>query len=239
MRRVAYGSDPSQYAELWLPDGAPRGVAVVLHGGFWKAAYGAELGRRLAADLVRRDWAAWNVEYRRVGGGGGFPETLDDVHAAIEALAGQGLDLARVVTIGHSAGGHLALWAAARGRWDRWPTSVAVTQVISLAGVADLTSAHEASLGGGAVAAFLGCGPDDPAYDVADPARQLPLEVPVACVHARDDVDVPFAQSADYVARARELRATAELIEVSGGHFGVIDPASPAWARIVELLPSP
>ena len=83
----SYGDDPSQYGELSLPDGTPRGVVVVIHGGFWKAAYGVELGRPLAADLVERGWAAWNLEYRRVGNGGGTPETFDDVAAGIDLLA--------------------------------------------------------------------------------------------------------------------------------------------------------
>ena len=89
---------------------------MVIHGGFWKAAYDLSLGRPLAADLVEQGWAALNIEYRRVGNGGGVPSTLDDVRAAIATLDGRGLDLTRVVTLGHSAGGHLAAWAGARDR---------------------------------------------------------------------------------------------------------------------------
>ena len=118
-RAVVYGDDPAQFAELSLPAGdtaAP--VAVVIHGGFWRQRYDLSLGRPLAATLPARGWAALNVEYRRVGGGGGYPATLDDVSAAIDALAGvdAALDLDTVVTIGHSAGGHLAAWAATRRR---------------------------------------------------------------------------------------------------------------------------
>lgn len=236
MQRVTYGLHPSQYAELSLPDGSATGVAVILHGGFWKALYGLELGRPLAADLTARGWVTWNVEYRRVRGGGGFPETLDDVHSAIEALADTGQDLSRVVTIGHSAGGHLALWAASRARSPRWPVEVPVTHVVSLAGVADLTSAHREDLGSGAVAAFMGGGPDDPAYDLADPMRLLPTGVPVWCVHARDDVDVPFSQSAAYVSRAQAAGDEAILVDVPGGHFGVIDCESSAWRAVVGVL---
>ena len=129
---------------------APRrhtaGVVVVIHGGFWKAAYDLSLGRPLAADLVEKGWAALNIEYRRVGrhrGGGGVPSTLDDVRAAIATLDGRDLDLTRVVTLGHSAGGHLAAWAG--------HAVDAVTHVISQAGVLDLVAADRDGLGGGAV----------------------------------------------------------------------------------------
>lgn len=238
--RIAYGDDPSQFGTLFRPDGPARGTVVVLHGGFWKAAYGAELGEPLALRLADRGWAAWNLEYRRVGNGGGVPATLDDVHAGIERLAALDVDLGRVVTLGHSAGGQLAAWAAARGRFDRWAgPRVAVTDVISQAGVLDLAAADRAALGAGAVAAFVGGTVDDPAYArayrEADPSQQLPLDVPVRCVHARDDATVPLSQSESYVARATAAGAVAELIEVEGGHYGVIDVTSPAWARI-ELL---
>jgi acetyl esterase/lipase len=244
-RRVPYGDDTSQFGELTLPSGTPRGVVVVIHGGFWKAAYDLSLGRPLAADLVARGWATLNLEYRRVGppgpggtdgGAGGVPATLDDVAAGIDALAGvEGLDLATVVTLGHSAGGHLAAWAASRGRFERWAGGVAVTAVVSQAGVLDLRSADRDDLGGGAVAAFLGHppGPDD---DPADPRRQLPLDVPLWCVHGRDDDIVPIAQSEEYVAAATAAGGRAELIAVEGDHFAVIDVAGVAWASTLRIL---
>ena len=240
VERVDYGSDPSQWVELTRPTDESRGVVVVIHGGFWKAEYDASLGQPLAADLAARGWTACNIEYRRVGsglgGGGGVPETLDDVAAAIDALADvPDLDLSIVVTLGHSAGGHLATWAAARGRFDRWPEGVAVTGVISQAGVLDLTAGSEAGLGGGAVEAFVGAAPG-PAYDEVDPARQLPLDVPVWCVHGSDDLVVPLSQSSSYVDRAVAAGATAELVEVDGDHFVVIDSGSEAWTRTVAIL---
>ncbi|QBR93255.1 alpha/beta hydrolase [Nocardioides euryhalodurans] len=230
-RTLRYGEDPSQLGELTLPGGTPRGVVVVVHGGFWKSAYDLSLGRPLAASLVEEGWAAWNLEYRRVGNGGGTPQTFDDVAAGIDRLAGvDGLDTSVVLTLGHSAGGHLATWAA--GRRD---ARVPVTGVVSQAGVLDLVRADEQSLGGGAVAALLGhpAGPGDAAYD---PAQQVPLDVPVRCVHGRDDDIVPLEQSQRYVDAATAAGADATLTEVDGDHFVVIDPGSDSWRVQLDLL---
>jgi acetyl esterase/lipase len=233
--RFDYGDDPSQFGELSLPSGTPRGVVVVIHGGFWKAAYDLSLGRPLAASLVDEGWAAWNIEYRRVGNGGGSPATFDDVAAAIDKLADLGLDLSTVVTLGHSAGGHLAVWAAGRGRYDAWRPTVKVTGAISQAGVLDLVGASELGLGGGAVQALLGH-PAGPADQSVDPVQQVPLGVPVFCVHGRDDAIVPIRQSQSYVDAAVGAGAEAELVEVDGDHFVVIDSASDAWRAQLGIL---
>jgi acetyl esterase/lipase len=222
-----YGDDPSQLVELTRPTGRARGVVVVVHRGLLKAANDQSLGTPLAADQVERGWAALNIEYRRVGAGGGVPQTLDDVRAAIATLGETDLDLTTVVTLGHSAGGHLAAWAG--------HAIDAVTHVVSQAGVLDLVAADRDGLGGGAVQAFLGH-PAGPADAGVDPRQQLPLGVPVWCVHATDDDVVPISQSRDYVVAATAAGARAELVEVAGDHFVVIDPASDAWARTVELL---
>lgn len=239
-RRVRYGEDPSQFADLHLPAGTPRGVVVVVHGGFWSAGYDLSLGTPLAQALAAQGWIAWNLEYRRVGrgggGGGGVPTTLDDVAAGIDALADvdPGLDLSTVLGLGHSAGGHLAVWAAGRDRTSRWaPARVPLTGVVSQAGVLDLRAGAAAGLGGGAVQSFTGT--SQPGADV-DPVQQLPLHVPVRCVHARGDGNVPFEQSASYVAAARSAGGDAELVEVAGDHFTVIDPTSAAWTTQLELL---
>ncbi len=233
--RVAYGDDPSQFGELTLPTATPRGVVVVIHGGFWKAAYDLDLGRPLAASLAEQGWAAWNLEYRRVGNGGGRPQTFDDVSAGIDKLADLGLDLTTVVALGHSAGGHLAVWAAGRGRYDGWPSRVPVTAAISQAGVLDLVGATELGLGGGAVEALLGhrAGPAD---EDVDPLQQVPLGVPVFCVHGVDDGIVPIRQSQGYVDAALAAGGGAELVEVDGDHFVVIDPGSAAWRTQLGIL---
>ena len=208
-RTIAYGDGPSQVAELTLPAGVPKGVVVVIHGGFWKAAYDLSLGRPLAASLAEHGWAAWNIVYRRVGNGGGDPATFDDVAAAIDALRGQDLPLDRVLAVGHSAGGHLATWAASRGRFKPWRAEVVLTGVVSPPGL------HHAPL---------------------DPRRQIPLDVPVHCIHGRDDDVVPLSQSRDYVEAARAAGADARLTEVDGDHFVVIEPSSQVWTQTLEIL---
>jgi acetyl esterase/lipase len=233
---LRYGSDPDQYGELYraVNDRRP-GVVVVIHGGFWRAMWDADGGRALAADLASRGWVAWNIEYRRVGKGGGWPTTLDDVGGAIDRLAELGVDTSHVVAVGHSAGGHLAAWAAARTR-----PRVAVTAVIAQAGVLDLSTAATTGVGGTAVPDLMGGLPHDvpDRYAAADPIRQVPLGVPVVCVHSRIDDSVPFDQSETYVAAARAAGADATLIEVAGDHMSHRDPASPAWAAVVHALTS-
>ncbi|WP_231123046.1 alpha/beta hydrolase family protein [Nocardioides sambongensis] len=227
--RHAYGDHPSQYGELAVPEGTPQGVAVVVHGGFWKAQYGIEYGRPVADALLANGWTVWNIEYRRVGDGGGVPATLDDVQAAIAHLdrLDVGVEVATVpvLGVGHSAGGHLVTWAGAGGR---------LSHVISQAGVLDLRAAADAGLGGGAVEAFLGH-PAGEADREVDPIRGVPLAVPVWCVHGREDGTVPISQSADYVAAATAAGGRARLVEVDGDHFAVIDPATAAGAATLEI----
>jgi acetyl esterase/lipase len=239
----SYGSDRDNYAELSLPDDEPLGVAVVIHGGFWRAAYDASLGRDLALDLAARGWVAYNIEYRRVGRGGGWPATLQDVSDAIDSLAELDLDLSRVVAIGHSAGGHLATWAAGR---SSLPASapgssprVSLTGVVSQAGVLSLRTGAATGVGGTAIVDLLGGTPDEcpDRYDSADPVGRVPLDVPVVCVHGRDDDSVPFDQSEAYVAAAATAGAAVELVECGGGHMAHIDPGSSAWAAVVSRLP--
>lgn len=229
VQTITYGDDPSQFLELTVPtSGESRGVVVVIHGGFWRAEYDLSLGRPLAADLARRGWTAVNLEYRRVGGGGGFPETFDDVRDGIDALADiADLDTTRVVTLGHSAGGHLAVWVAGQ------TTRVPVTGAISQAGVVDLGLSIEQDLGSGATLALIGS-PDR--LPETDPMAAIPLSVPVRCVHGRSDKLVPLSQSQSYVDAAVAAGADATLTEVGGGHFVIIDPATEAWATTVDVI---
>ena len=234
--RIAYGADPAQFGELTRPArGRERGVVVVLHGGFWRARYDLANGRPLAADLAAAGFTAWNVEYRRVGAGGGWPTTAEDVAAAIDHLATLDVDASRVVAVGHSAGGHLAVWAAGRPA-----PRVTLTAVVSQAGVLDLAVAAGTGVGHTAVRDLLGGGPTErPSdYAAADPIARVPLPVPVLCVHARADDEVPYAQSEAYVAAARVAGGRAALWTVPGDHYTLIDPAHDSWRIVQEALPA-
>ncbi len=155
-----YGPDPAQFGELSLPDRPALGTVVIIHGGFWRARYNLSLGRPLAADLAARGYAAWNLEYRRAGGGGGWPSTFEDVAAGIDLLATLPADTARVVAVGHSAGGHLGVWAAGRsGLPDGAPGArprVPVTGVVSQAGVLTLADCAREGVGGTAALDLMG-----------------------------------------------------------------------------------
>lgn len=240
----AYGDHPDQVLVLHRPAGTPTGPVVVLvHGGFWREAYRADLMTPLAEDLARRGHVAVNLEYRRVGGAGGYPATLADVAAGIDHLATLD-DLAGrdVVTVGHSAGGHLAVWVAAR---HRLPAGVVGADplvrpcgAVSQAGVLDLTRATALRLGDGAVSDLLGGGPDEvpDRFAVADPARLVPVGVRLLLVQGADDTVVPPEMHRRFAAAA--IAAGDEVSEVTlpGDHLDVIDPDHPAWAAVVEAL---
>jgi acetyl esterase/lipase len=224
--RHPYGPHPDQWVDVHSAR-EPRAVVVVLHGGFWRARYGADLMERLCSDLAGRGYSAWNVEYRRVGAGGGWPSTFEDVEAATRDAAGEGLPL---VTLGHSAGGHLALWAAGRCGAD-----LAVAQ----AGVTDLRDAWDRGLSARAAGELLGGSPEEvpERYATTSPAELVPLGIRQVVVHGRHDDVVPPEMSSAYVERARSAGDDVELVECDEGHFECLDPASESWAAIVERLP--
>jgi acetyl esterase/lipase len=210
--------------DVYAPTGRRRAVVVVLHGGFWRAPYAADLMDPLCADLATRGYEAWNVEYRRVGADGGWPMTFDDVKAAVA-----GVD-EPFVTLGHSAGGHLALWLAAEGGG-----ALAVSQ----AGVVDLVEAWRLGLSRRAPEELLGGSPDEvpDRYAFASPAARLPLGVPQLLVHGRRDDTVPAEMSRTYAEQARLSGDDVELVETDEGHFECLNPASESWSAIVERLP--
>lgn len=241
--RHRYGEHPRQVADLHRPSGAgPHPVVVVLHGGYWQTPYTKLIMRPLCVDLARRGYAAFNVEYRRLGReGGGWPQTFDDVARAIDHLADPGmsaadLDLARVTLLGHSAGGQLALWAAGRAELPAGAPGaaprVAPDRVLAMAPVCDLESA------GRPARMLLGGGPAEvpERWRQADPMRRIPLGVPVAIVHAHGDETVSVRRSRQYVTVARAAGADVTLHEPAGGHRDPIDPSSAAWRIAAQWL---
>ncbi|HEX8053534.1 MAG TPA: alpha/beta fold hydrolase [Thermoleophilaceae bacterium] len=231
--RHSYGGSRSQRADLYVPDGAgPHPVVVLLHGGYWRSKYGKSLMRAVSADLARRGFAAWNVEYRRMGRhGGGWPMTFDDVGAAIDLLPeiGRGrLRLDAVDVVGHSAGGQLAIWAATR-RDGRVP----VRRVVAQSAVCDMVWA------GAAARELLGGGPDEvpERYVATNPMQLVPIGKPTLLVHGSDDETVPLERSRLYYEAARAAGDPVELIEPSPGHHRIhIDPRSRAWQVVAEWL---
>lgn len=242
---IPYGDHPDQVANLHLPPGddGPWPCVVLLHGGFWRVGWDRTLMTPLAIDLAGRGLASWNVEYRRVGQeGGGWPGTFEDVAAAVDRLAEHDeVDTGRTATCGHSAGGHLALWLAAR---DRLPEGapgsrprVRPVLAVAQAGVCDLEQGWSDALGGGAVEGLLHASPHEAPerYAISSPAALAPLGVPQLLVHGTEDDIVPVSQSLLHAVRD----PGAEVVEVHGAdHFDVIDPAHVAWQLVADRLVS-
>ncbi|WP_299038080.1 S9 family peptidase [uncultured Pseudokineococcus sp.] len=244
-----YGSAPRQVAELHLPAARRTdGVAVLVHGGFWRPgaadgslAYDRRLEDHVAADLLGHGVPVWLVDYRAVGDGGGWPATPEDAAAALDLLTevapGAGLDASRAVVVGHSAGGHLAAWAASRhllpaGAPGAGPRLRPIA-VVSQAGVLDLVAAAEADLGRGAAAELLGGGPAvvPDRYALASPAALVPTGVPVLCVTGDQDDVVPPDQAERYDAAARAAGDDVRVELVPGeDHSAHLDPRSRCWA---------
>jgi acetyl esterase/lipase len=248
-RAVEYGAERSQRGDLHVPAGpGPHPLMILVHGGSWQARYGRSVMRGLVGDLLGRGWAAWNIEYRRIGDGGGWPATFLDVAAAIDHVPAlrAPLDLDRVSLLGHSAGGQLALWAAARrllpagapGHAAGEPL-VRLRRVIAQAGVCDLAGSYRSR--GGATGMLMGGGPDDvpERYAVADPLCLLPASAPVLLVHGTADETVSVELSRSYAQAARACGAEVELVEIAGtagSHRAHIDPYGLAWAAVTSRL---
>ena len=231
--RLTYGTDPFQFGDLLLPEGAgPNPVAIVVHGGFWRSTYGLDYITPFCEALTASGIATWNLEYRRIGNdGGGWPGTLDDIAAGadyVDLIAARfNLDLSQVIAIGHSAGGHLAMWLASRKRL--------LSGAISLAGVVDLRRAWELHLSNTVVADFLGGDPEEfpERYDQASPIEQLPFGIPQRLFHGTADASVPFEISERYVHTAQLRGDDAELITLENtGHFEMVDPGTKEFASV-------
>ncbi|MBW5485288.1 alpha/beta hydrolase family protein [Streptomyces bambusae] len=260
---AAYGEHPDQVVDFYAPRGpgpdGPAPLVVVLHGGAWRAPYDRQHITPFADLLARRGFAVANVEYRRGSSlphqnaagpvAGRWPETFDDVAAAFDALPGLAAsalpqaDVRRTVVTGHSAGGQLALWAAARhvlpaGSPWRLAQPPELRGVVALAPIADFVVAEELDVCGGASAQLLG-GPDtfDARRPYADPASLLPTGIATTIVQGRDDIVVPPRVSESYVEAAAKAGEMVGLTLLDGvGHFPLIDPAADACAVVAEEI---
>jgi acetyl esterase/lipase len=251
---LTYGPGPEHVADVRLPPRpggppqAPAQLVIFLHGGFWRAAYDRTHTGPLATALAAAGFAVCVPEFRRTGQrGGGWPGTFDDVATAVDVLPAlvreaAGGDMIRdrpALLGGHSAGGHLALWAASRHRLApeaNWRTAPGQTSgVVALAAVSDLAACDALGLGQGAARALLGGGPGrhPDRYRQADPMRLLPVGCPVRLVHGSADDRVPCGMSRGYLAQASAAGDDTALDVLPGaGHFDVIDPLSPWWPRV-------
>lgn len=248
--RLAYGDGPLQFGELRLPPGdGPFPVAVLLHGGCWLAPYDLAHLSHLAAALAGEGVATWSVEYRRVGdAGGGFPGTFADVARGADVLrtlaVSYPLDLARVVLVGHSAGGHLALWLAGRPNLPRQSPLRAGQPlrplgVVALAGIPDLVQAADLEVCGDAVARLVGGDPRTQPERVAaaSPAELPPLGVPVTLVTSVHDQVVPGVMVESFARRLAEAGDSVSLRSVEGaGHYELVNPDSVAWPLVLGAI---
>jgi acetyl esterase/lipase len=231
---VRYAAHDDGLVDVHLPPGTgPRALVVYVHGGFWRQQWDRRHGRPLANALALRGYVVALPEYRRVGGGGGWPTTAQDVDAALAALpnllGGIGVTTTRITLVGHSAGGHLVLWSANQPH--------PVQRVVALAPVGDLRMAAEHRMGEGAAVDFLGGTPDTlpEVYDAADPATRMRRRPPcdVVVVHGDQDEAVPVESS-------RGLRRRFDWLdyrELPGvDHSAVIDPLSQAWPAVLDAI---
>ncbi|MFD4914370.1 alpha/beta hydrolase [Streptomyces virginiae] len=259
---ATYGEHPDHVVDFYAPRGdaqEPAPLVVLLHGGAWRAPYDRQHVTPFADFLARRGFAVANVEYRRGSSlphqnaegpvAGRWPETFDDVAAAMDALprlAAEALpqaDVRRTVVTGHSAGGHLALWAAARhvlpaGSPWRLPAAPMLRGVVALAPIADFAVAEELGVCGGASAQLLGGAEHwDERLPYADPAALLPTGIATAVVQGRDDIVVPQQVAEAYVAAAAKAGEMVGLTLLDAvGHFPLIDPAADACAVVAEEI---
>lgn len=250
--RIAYGDDPLQFGDLRLPKDAGDGpfpIVIVIHGGFWKSKYTLDHIGHLCAALTAEGVATWSIEYRRIGDeGGAWPNTMLDVGKACDHLREiaqeYNLDLERIVVTGHSAGGHLAAWVAARHNIPEGDTlymkdPLVVDATVPLAGVVDLNLCWRMKLSNGIVEQLMGGTPEQlpERYEAASPGALMPLGVKQRLIHGTTDPNVPYEIANLYVQRGKSLGDDVELITLKGvGHFEVIDPWSKEWLIVRDTI---
>ena len=248
---VSYGEDSMQKVDVWLPRVAgPHPVVVMVHGGCWQTKIADRtLMNWVADDLRKSGVAVWNIDYRGVDrAGGGYPGTFTDAAKAADQLLVSArqynLDTKRIVAVGHSAGGHLALWLAARSRLPatsplHGAKPLNIAHVVSLGGLPDLeatAASPDNGCGTDVVGKLVGTGRRDPYVDTSVP-RLLPLGVPQSLVNGREDRIIPYRMATDYVARATAAGDRATLYTVPNtGHVELVAPETAAWRTAKRLL---
>jgi acetyl esterase/lipase len=250
--RIAYGAEPAQVVDLFLPKGkGAHPVVVLIHGGCYLAQYqGLPQTSGMAADLARRGYAVWNIEYRKLGeAGAGYPGTFLDVADAVDRIRVDapkyGLDPRRVVALGHSAGGHLALWAASRAKlpktsplWRR--DALKISTVISLGGIGDLEGQGDVfagACGPEPIPKIIGLADRQGAYADTSPAELLPSGARVLMISGELDHVMPPATGRAYAERVRKAGDSAEAVAIPGAtHYDVVIPTTAAWKQVADTL---
>ena len=241
---IAYGPDTMQKVDLWLPEGpGPHPVVLMVHGGCWQTSIAdRSIMDWIAADLRADGIAVWNIDYRGVDRtGGGYPGTFTDAAKAADELAENAakynLDASNLVAVGHSAGGHLALWLAARHKLPatsplHTASPLRIAHVISLGGLPDLeatATSPDNGCGTQVVARLVGTDRPDPYADTSVP-RLFPLNTPQTLINGHADRIIPYRMATDYTARATRAGDTARLVTVPNtGHVELVTPGTAAW----------
>lgn len=246
-RKIAYGDDPFQFGELRIPKGpGPHPIAIVIHGGCWLSEYDVTHIRKLAAALRDAGLATWTLEYRRVGNpGGGWPGTFQDVAKGSDHLRELAkeypIDLDRILAIGHSAGGHLALWLAAREKLStaepfQSEQPIVPGAVLGLAPAPDLAYLHEQKICDQVIERLLGGSPESQKerYLLASASELVPLGAPQVLVLGRyDESWTPVGER--YYQAAKAAGDDVRVVEApDSGHFEMIDPDSTTWALVLD-----
>lgn len=244
---ISYGPDAEQFGHLYVPRAparTPVPVVVLIHGGYWSSDYQLNLATSFAARVAQRGWVAWNIEYRRVGANGGWPQTFEDITSAVAALdglvaakAGVPLDLGRVQIVGHSAGGQLAVWYAGEKQ-----AAIRPQRVVAQAAALDLVAAGERPGGHPWLTKLLGGSYQELPHRFRDvsPLHRLPIGVPVTCIHGKRDAQVPWQVSKRYCDAATAAGDIAELVLVDWeGHNNFLDRESESWALTERALRLP
>ncbi|MGQ0847649.1 MAG: type II 3-dehydroquinate dehydratase [Actinomycetota bacterium] len=223
-QRLAYGGLPDQYGDLRVPVERSRGLAILAHGGMWRHEWTYDTTEAIAVDLAERSFLTWNVEYRRVGRGGGWPESFTDIALVLDR-AGEltGIEPDRTLVVGHSVGATMALWAAHHKTGKHLPALV-----VALAPITDMILSQQQKIDGGSIDRLLAG--QSPPPDSYSPFHRLPSGVPALLVAAPDDRLVPIEGPRAYHQAGLQAGDDLRMVEVEGGHLAFLDPDTTAWS---------